>query len=268
MAFWGCSFSFNGIPCEDFDLMMYNIDGTSHSSGKFATGVSISEDVVAHRWKPFFYGTQFKDKLTFSIVFGANQERVDKGLYLTRYELDAIATWLTGYNEYHWLEIHQEDLEFVRYRCIITALEIVEIENMPWALKATVTCDSPYAYMYPQTFEYPIDGETEIDFHNESSHNGYYMPKIEFDLNGSQSFSIVNNSDDGYACSFSDLPSAIKSVTIDSDHCIITTNDGSINPYPYFNFNFVRFVRGVNTLTVTGKGTMRIICEFPINVGG
>lgn len=268
MAFWGCSFSFNGIPCEDFDLMMYEIDGTSHSSGKFASGVSISEDIVSHRWKPFFYGTQFKDKLTFSIVFGVNQTRVDRQQYLERDELEVIATWLTGHNEYLWLEIYQEDLEPVRYKCIVTALDIVELETVPWALKATIVCDSPYAYRHPQTYEYVIDGETAIDFYNESSLNGYYMPIIEFALNGSQSFSIVNQSDNNRQCAFSGLPSAIRTVRIDNDHCIVTTNDNGINPYPYFNFNFVKFVKGDNRLIVTGNGVMRIICEFPVNVGG
>lgn len=268
MAFWGCSFSFNGIPCDDYDLMMYSVDGTDFSAGKFATGVSIVEDTVSTRWKPYFYGTQLKDKLTFSIVFGVNQKRIDKQLFLTRYELEIIASWLTGHNEYMWLEIHQEDLEFVRYKCIATALEIVEIEKMPWALKATFTCDSPYAYMYPQTFEYQINGDTTISFHNESSHNGYYMPKIEFDLKGSQSFSITNHTDGDNICAFTDLPTVINKVIIDNDHCIVTTNDSSLNPYPYFNFKFMRFKRGVNELTVTGNGVMRIICEFPINVGG
>lgn len=268
MSFWGSSFSFNGIPCEDFELMMYSIDGATHSAGKFATGVSISEDVVSRRWKPLFYGTQFKNKLEFSIVFGVSQMRVDRGQYLERDELDAIATWLTGHNEYLWLEIYQDDMESVRYRCIVTALEMIELEMVPWALKATIVCDSPYAYRHPQTFEYHIDGETEIDFYNESSHNGYYMPILEFDLSGSQSFSITNCSDSSRVCSFTGLPQAISSIRVDNDRCIVTANDNSINPYPYFNFNFFRLCRGDNRLIVTGHGILRILCEFPVNVGG
>ena len=268
MAFWGCSFSFNGIPCEDFDLMVYNLDGASQSSGKFATGVSISEETVSRRWKPFFYGTQFKNKLSFTLVFGINLKRIENRRYLNRHELEEIATWLTGHNEYLWLEIHQEDLEHIRYKCIVTALEIVDTEMMPVALRATFTCDSPYAYMYPQTFEFPINGETDISFFNESSHNGYYMPIVEYEFQGSQSLQIVNHTDKDDVCSLKNLPLAIQKVTIDNDHCIITTDDGSLNPYPYFNFHFLRLVRGINELTVTGNGVLRIICEFPINVGG
>lgn len=268
MAFWGSSFSFNGVPCEDFDLMMYNIDGATHSEGKFATGVSIIEEKVASRWKPLFYGTQLKNKLSFSMVFGVNQKRIDSRKYLNRYELAEIASWLSGHNEYMWLEIHQEDLEYVRYRCIVTDLEIIEIEMLPWALKATFTCDSPYAYMHPQTFEYAINGSTDIIFYNESSHNGYYMPKIDFELGESQSFSLLNQTDNNRLCAFTDLPTAIQSVGIDNERGIITTNDLSLNPYPYFNFNFFRLLRGENYLTVTGNGILRIICEFPVNVGG
>ena len=268
MAFWGSSFSFNGIPCEDFELMMYSIDGTTHSAGKFASGVSIIEQKIATRWKPYFYGTQLKDKLSFSIVFGVNEERINKHEFLLRDELEKVAAWLSGHNEYMWLEIYQEDMEYIRYHCIVTELEIVEFDLIPWALKATFECDSPYAYMQPQTYEYDINGSADIVFYNESSHNGYYMPIIEFDLTGSQSFSLMNRTDNNRLFSFTDLPASITNVCIDNDHGIITTNDDGLNPYPYFNFHFFRLLRGENHLTITGNGTLRIICEFPVNAGG
>lgn len=180
MAFWGHSFMFNGIPCEDYDLMLYDIGSSTQSSGQFASGVTVVEDKLSTKWKPYFYGAKTEGKLEFSMVFGANQKRIDRNKYLDRYELDAIASWLTSYDNYMWLDVEQEDLEYIRYRCIITELDIVEFGNIPWALKAKVVCDSPYAYLHPQTFEYAINGERTISFYNESSHNGYYMPKIEF----------------------------------------------------------------------------------------
>ena len=136
MAFWGCSFTFNGVPCEDYDLMMYNIDGVSSNTGGFSP-VSIVESAPATRWKPLFFGTVIKEKLTFSIVFGINEKRIDRQLYLTRYEIEEVASWLMGHQQYMWLEIHQEDMEYIHYRCLVTGLELLEFGNIPTAFKAS-----------------------------------------------------------------------------------------------------------------------------------
>lgn len=266
MAFWGHSFIFNDIPCEDFDLMLYNIGSTSQSNGAFASGGTVVEDKISNRWKPFFYGTKKEDRLEFSLVFGVNEHRADRHEFLDRHELEAVASWLTGHNEYLWLEIEQEDMEYVRYHCMITELEIVEHGLLPWALKAKVFCDGPYAYLYPQTFEYVIDGQSTIRFYNESSHNGYYMPKIEVDPQGSTSLTITNQSDGGRMFALAGLPE-VETIQVDNENGVLTCAEGT-NLYPYFNFKFFRLVPGMNILEVTGSGVLRIICEFPINVGG
>lgn len=267
MAFWGNSFVFNDIPCDDYDLMLYDVGSTTQGTSKFASGVSIIEETLPSRYKPHFYGVKFDKKLEFTIVFGVNQRRIDAEKYLDRYELETIAFWLTGHDKYMWLEVEQDDLEYVRYRCIISNLEFVEYGNIPWALKATVTCDSPYAYLYPQVFEYDISGTETIDFYNESSHNGYFMPQLEIELSNGGSFSIINKSDNNRKFEFKNVPSSVKKLNVDNDRCIIT-NDKNLNAYPYFNFRFFRLVKGENRLQVTGNGKLRITCEFPVNVGG
>lgn len=266
MSFWGNTFIFNDVPCDDYELMLYNIGNNSQDSGNFASGVSIIEENVPTKYKPYFYGVQFNKKLEFTMVFGVNQRRIDLDKYLDRYELEAIAFWLTGHSKYMWLEIEQEDLEYVRYHCMISNLEIVEFGNIPWALKATVVCDSPYAYLYPQVFEYNISGTQTISFYNESSHNGYYMPKLEIELSG-ENFSIKNLSDNGRVFQFEDVPTSVGKIVVDNDRCIIE-NDQDLNIYPCFNFRFFRLVNGTNILEVSGTGVLRLICEFPVNVGG
>lgn len=267
MAFWGNSFVFNDIPCDDYDLMLYDVGSTTQSSGNFASGVSVIEETLPSRYKPHFYGVKFDKKLEFTIVFGVNQKRLDSEKYLDRYELETIAFWLTGHDKYMWLEVEQEDLEYVRYRCIISNLEIVEHGNIPWALKATVICDSPYAYLYPQVFEYNISGTQTVDFYNESSHNGYFMPQLEIETSAGGNFTIVNQSDGNRTFAFKNLPSSVKKIAVDNDRCIIS-NDQDLNIYPYFNFRFLRLIKGENRLKITGNGVLRIICEFPVNVGG
>lgn len=267
MAFWGKTFVFNDISCEAFDLMLYDIGNDTQGEGTFASTVSIIEDVVGNRWKPWFYGVKYEKKLEFEIVFGVNTERIDRGKYLARFEIDEIASWLTGHDKYMWFAIDQEDMAHVHYRCIITDLSLVSYGNIPWAMKATITCDSPYAYLYPQEFSYEINGTKEIEFPNGSSHNGYYMPILDITTTGGGTISITNKTDNDRTFELKDMPASITNIRVNNDTCVIT-NNADLNLYPYCNCKFFRLVRGYNTLSVTGNCTLKILCEFPANTGG
>lgn len=265
MAFWGGAFVFDGIPCEEYELMVYDLGSHTQSDSKFASGVSIVEEKLPTRWKPYFYGVKFENKLTFTLVFGVNEQRVSANDFLSRQEMETVASWLTGHDGYKWLEIIQPDMEAVRYRCMITDLVPIEYGWIPWAFKATVECDGPYAYMYPKEFSY--SGNCEAVLYNESSHNGGFHPMIYLELNGGGDVTIENLSDNGAIFSLAGLPPAVRSVMIDCDKQIIIDRDG-LNLYPYFNFHFLCLVKGENKLNITCNGKTRIICEFPINTGG
>lgn len=267
MAFYGQSFTFDETPCEAFDLMLYDIGDEEQGDTVFASIPTIEDEVVGKRAVPYFYGVQFKEKLEFQIVFGVNQDRLNDGRFLDRYELDAVSTWLTGHDHYKWFMVEQEDMTWIRYKCMITELNVVSYSHIPWALTATVTCDGPYAYMYPFSYEYEVRGSETIEFYNESSMHGHYSPTIEIVLKQGGSFSIINETDNGRETKFENVPGSVSNIIVDNDHCVIT-NDQSLNLYPYFNMKFLRLQQGYNTLRVTGNGVLRIHCEFPVNPGG
>lgn len=183
MPFYGKSFTFNGLSCRDFDLMMYDIDNKRSDTNRVVNGISIIEDYSKLRWKPFFYGTSMDKKLSFDIVFGVNIDRIDSNQYLSRLEIHNIAHWLTGHDSYKFLEIEQDDMQYIRYKCIITSLEVMEYDMLPYAMKATVECDSPFAYMYPQTFKYNVEGRKNVQIYNDSGYNGYYYPIVSIAMN-------------------------------------------------------------------------------------
>lgn len=298
MAFWGHSFTFDGRPCEDYDLMMYDIGGNSQDEANFASSGNIIEDVVGVRWRPYFYGVQFENKLEFEITFGVNMDRLDHKEHLSRSEISEIASWLTGHTQYKWLEIEQEDLEYIRYKCMITDLSIVSYGNIPYTFRAKITCDSPYAYKREQEYQYNITGTTQMSIYNESCLNVPYYPIVVFepsidsiqeassigDLSSHSigemkhirigslasgqgeaiSFSIKNNTDSGRTFQIDNMPGSISSVLIDNDHGIIS-NNMDLNIYPMCNFRFFRLIKGMNELEVTGNGILRIICEYPVN---
>lgn len=267
MAFFGESFSFNGIDCMDFELMLYDLESSQQENVSFASTPTVVDELVGDRWKPYFYGVQFDKKLTFTIVFGVNQQRLDDEKYLTRYEIDEISSWLTGHKTYHWLEIMQEDMSHARYRCMISELTLITYGQIPWALGATVTCDGAYAYTYPKEFRYTIDGVREFTFYNESSYNGYFMPYMELSNIQDSSFSIENLTDGGVATTFTDIPDSVEHIIVDNEHEIVK-EDGGMNMYPFFNCSFFRLKRGFNKIRVNGRCELKFLCEFPINIGG
>lgn len=286
MAFWGCKFSFDGVSCEEHQLMIYNVGGESQGETEFAHVASIQEERVGNHWKPLFFGVTYEDKLECEMVFGLNTERIEEQRHLSRQEMAAISSWLAGHQDYKWLEIEQDDLVGIRYRCIVTELKVIEQDGVPWAFRATFTCDGPYAYMLPQEYAYVVDGELIVEFDNQSDHNGYYNPVVIFTASsatltdevgnilteendnvlGTGSGFAIENQTDKRTMQLTNLPESVTQVVVDNDHGVITSNT-SENLYKYFNFRFLRLKRGINTLKFSGYGTVIIRCEFPVSVG-
>lgn len=267
MGFWGETFSFDGTTCSAHNLMLYDVGSDAQGATQFASPVTVIEEYIPSRWKPLFIGTKQASKLEFTIVFGANQDRIDAGAHLSRSEMDSVAQWLCGHGEYKYLEISQADMSGFRYKCIITGLQMIEYGMLPWAFRATVTCDGPYAYRYPHTYSYSIDGSTAVTLYNSSSLHGYYKPKLSWVTSSGGDVEIVNQSDNGRTFAFSGVPTSVTTIDVDNENCLIT-NSADLNLYKYFNYNFLRLVPGANVLEVTGTGTLQITCEFPVDVGG
>lgn len=267
MAFYGCYFSFDGIPCTDYGLMMYDFGIKSDSSNDISVSMEIVEDRIARRYSPLHYGTITNKPLEFTMTFGADTDSIDKNVFLDRWDIDAIASWLTAQDEYKWLEITQPDMELFRYKCFITDLKHVDVGGLPWGFTCTVRCDSPFAYRFPEVFELYVNGNASIEILNKSSYRGFYKPKIDLSLVRGGTFSIQNITDGSRTMQFTALPTSVTNLSIDNENEIITCNAIS-NPYQYFNFNFFRLCRGINHLVLNGNGTIKITCEFPINIGG
>ena len=266
MAFFGKAFVFDNTPCENYDLMLYDIEHMDESIS--ITGVSTIEDeTVGNHWRPYFYGTRPGEKLEFDITFGVNERRLDSDKYLDNWELAEVTAWLCGHTDYKWLYIEQFDTKFFWYRCMITDLRITRYGSVPWALTAHITCDSPYAYLEAEETTYTVSGSKTIEIYNESSLNDWYYPTITFERTSGTAFSVKNAMDNNRGPSFTNIPGSVSTITIDNEHCIVT-NDQDVNLYEGFNFQFLRFARGYNTLTITGDGTLKIRVEYPINVGG
>ena len=155
----------------------------------------------------------------------------------------------------------------MRYKCIVTELSILESGNEPYGVFIVATCDSLYAYrLTPSVTTKELTGELDFMIENNSSHNGFFKPIVEFEPGSGGDLAIVNHSDNDRTFTLTDIPSAVSSVRIDSERCLVECDQG-IDLYGNCNFKFLRLRRGENELTATGNGTLRIICDYPINPG-
>lgn len=265
MSFYGTSFSFDGISCEEFGLMLYDLDSATQSTSSWATGTKIKEERIPGRMRSIYYGKTEEENLEFTLVFGADEHAARAGEPIDRSEMQAVAMWLTGPDDYRYLHIDQPDMAGIRYRCMITDLKMVEHFGKKWAFSCKVHCDSPYAYTLPRTFNIDASVGQYVCYSNSSVMEPYY-PKLKISLNDSADFSITNDRC-GKSLSFSGLPQTSDIIEIDCASGIITAASG-LNLYQYFNFNFLSLYPGRNTLSFVGSGTVEMFCEFPMNVGG
>lgn len=265
MSFYGSSFSFDGKSCEEFGLMLYDFNNTTQGNSKFES-IDIKEDWVYQRPRSLFYGATHKGPLEFQLVFGADEYSAAQREPIDRQDMEVIGSWLLGHNTYKWLEIDQPDMDRLRYRCIITDLETIEVGFAKWAFSCKVHCDSPYAYHYPKQYVYHTYGLQNIVLHSDSSMNGIYYPNVSIRLLGGGSF-VIDNKDTGKSFRMSGLPDSIKQIDLDGENGILSSPSG-LNVYKYSNFAWPGLIRGDNHISLIGSGIVTFTCEFPANIGG
>ena len=255
-------FTFAGESSMMYGMMLYDFGGTGQSPVPFGNKGSIIETRTLGRIQPLHFGVNYHGSpLQFKLVFGSLEEHLD------RYEMENIAHWLTGYQDYQWLSIDQPDLERVQFRCLITQLTPLHHGWLPYAFEATVVCDCPYAYGFPFEYQYDVSGATDILFRNDSSVREYIKPTLIYAPTSGDTLSIVNHDDNDREFRLTGIPSSTN-VIVDNRNGIIQETIGKTNLYDGFNLNFFRFVHGDNNLTVTGNGTLTITGRLLYNVAG
>lgn len=268
MSFYGTEFLFDGTSSSEFGLCLYSsFDNASQGNTEFASNAKIQEDRPYRRYASYCYGGSLEDSLEFKLVFGVSEKRkANHGPY-DRTDLQKISSWLTGHRGYRWLQIIQDDLGPVRYRCYITDLKVIEISGMHWGFECTVHCDSPYGYLQPKKFVYEVDGSRTVVLRSDSSANDPYLPSLLIEPNGGTEFTVTNQTDSNREFSLNGVPTDCGAITLDCSHGVLSCESGA-NLYPYCNFKFPRLMRGANQLILTGTGIFTFTCEFPVNIGG
>lgn len=254
-------FTFAGMPASMYGMFICDLGSKKHSDNAFGNQAKIVETRLPNRITPIHYGVRYNDDpLTFTLIF-ASEHRMD------RYELQEVAQWLTGYQEYQWLSIDQPDLEHIQFRCIIQSLTPISVGWFPVAFEAKIICDSPYGYSYPIERTYTVKNVNRIRYYNDSNVRELWRPILEINLAcGCNAFSIENETT-GEKMEFVGLPDGALTITVDNENGVITCSNVDLNLYDYFNFVFFSLVSGDNQLVINGTGTVKISGRYVYNVG-
>lgn len=245
-----------------YGLFVCDFGGSAQEDVSFGNHAEIVEAKTVNQIRPIHFGVNYhEDPLEFPLVFGANRN-------LDRYEMQSVALWLTGHQNYQWLQIDQPDMQNVLYHCLITDLQPITVGWIPHAFRATIRCDCPYAYSQEFEQTYNITDKTEILFRNESTIHDYFKPRLTIKpASGVTDITISNTSDNDRTLQFTDLPASNIEIFMDNEHGIITETSG-YNLYDNFNMNFFRCVYGDNILEVDGNCEITISGRFLYNVAG
>ncbi|MDD6837349.1 MAG: hypothetical protein PUF04_09395 [bacterium] len=270
MAFYAEELIFGGVSSKNFGLSIYDFDSDRQETNGFQEVRTAVEETLLRRYSTYYYGSSQNSQLELTFVLGVCQDRVDENKPLSRHDLEVVSQWLTAKDGYQYLEIVQDDMREYRYRARVSAIKLVEVYRNDWGIKVTFTCDSPFAYRYPERYLYKVTGHAEQQLFSRSTYGGTYWPEIVLTLSSdtNRTVSIRNMNHAGQqSMVFENVPTSIHKIYIDTSTKVIYTDSGD-DIYPYFNFVYVGLVPGVNTLVFDGNYEAFFVCEYPVAIGG
>jgi phage-related protein len=250
MSFYGKSFLYDSTPSELYGLYIANIDANAVNASMGSSSMDIYEKKIFRKATPYFYGSTPSPKLEFEFSAFAEQE-----LDATQFEL--IQKWLFSSRTYKRFAIDQPDIQNIYFNAILNDPKIQRVGNFIQGFSCTVTCDSPFAYRYPQTTTYTytssVVDSTEV-YYNMSDDTGDYLYPTQLIItmnNTDGEVSITNLDDNNRIMSFTGVqPNEI--LTVSPLYQTIESSTG-LKRMGNFNKKFLRLVPNKNRLRIQGN---------------
>jgi len=260
------TFIFDDTPSEVYNLYVGELGSTGGGGGEStiqgSSDVTLLVQKLYRRPIPLFFGTDQTPVLQFP--FSAYcPDSLDAPSY------SEVSSWLFGQSEYKKLRFCQEDMAEYYFNCFLLNPQMVKVGNYIRSFNCNVVCDAPWAWSEPEThlYTYNANAYNNIDtiyFLNKSANNFYTYPTsviITANIFGG-SVSITNVTDNNRLFLLTLLPNEVATLNCDTQQITSTT---STYPLYNFNLNFLRFLKGFNTLSVSGNITSLSI-TYPIAV--
>ena len=246
--FEALTFDFANNNSVNFDIFINDFDiPAGWRTEPAGNNIGIVSDSIPRRAEQYIYGITQNSVQQFNIIISSPSPK-------SRAEIDRIMTWLIQPMP-QYLCINQPDMIFYRYHGFFTNPQTISTSNMPLGLQFTFVSTSPFAYTFPKIDKLNITAPLTYTFNNESGDANYLFPKLIMQpSNITQVFSIINNSDNGREFRFnfvSPFPNGNEIITVDNKHQVIQSSNGfSRQRFNQFNLNWLRFVRGANSLNI------------------
>lgn len=262
MGFYAESFVYDGLPSEFYNLRIANL-GESNSSNSGNGTVEIIDEYIFRKPVPYFYGVHYNSKLSFPVSIFSPDE-------ITAIDASYIQDWLMGQLSYKQFAVIQPDMVSFYFNSIFTDPSIVRVGNVIRGFECTCLCDSQFAWNYPatKTYNYSNPSGEAIVFHNNSHYKGYLYPQMTFTMNASGGDLSITNATDGNREFLFEGLSAYEVITVNNELGIIESSSGA-RRLSKFNKNFLRFLPGINTLSLTGNiSQLTLTYQFMRRVSG
>lgn len=262
MSFQGTSFIFNGVPSEQYGLIVTKL-GTEEETFSAGANVNPITDKTLRSAEFELLGVEQSEPLSFSIEFSSQKP-------LDAFNRSAINLWLFGQKKYCDLQICQRDLRNFYYHCFLTDPEFVYYDNYAYSIRANVVCDAPWAWEYPRTkrWSFPDTQFNKIRFLNLSNDSNDTLPQVSFTLTRNNTkFTVINHSYNDRRFEWTGLQGG-ETISVDCKTGIIISSTG-LRRADNFNKKFLRLINGNNDLECIGTVSDFAITYRPVRkVGG
>jgi hypothetical protein len=269
MSFSAHTFIYNGVPSEFHRVFLGDIGNSTAGGGEATSDASNNSTVLSEKIfrRPtlFNYGVEMVAPLQFPLSMYVEGEGLDEREY------SQVASWLFGNQNYKKLRICQNDLQEVFWNAVFIDGKKITAGNYVRGITATVSCDSPWGFLNPKTTLYSWDNvpsiSDTINYINTSDNNYYTFPKLVITANSfAGDVTITNVTDNNRQF----ILSMEANEVVEMD-CSLQTIISTVSIYPIQNFNlkFLRFLPGLNQLTISGNIlSLSVTSEIAVKVGG
>jgi len=250
-------FLFDNQSSDEFGLWGFvSFDNSSYSTNDEETEIIMSKNSFQDQWN--FHGRVYNNPLTFTLTICKSD-----GGFIDPFEQRSIKKWLCK-NKLSWLQVVQNELENVYFRCIINNPRMISINRMNAGMSFTVTCDAPYPWSGLYSYEYICEDIFNFNLNNIYDFEEYVVyPTVTIEALDNGDISITNNT-------------VNQSITIKdctNDEKIILDRKGMISSskgilIDRWNKRFLEVVEGENSITLSGNFNMKLEYRLPIRVGG
>jgi phage-related protein len=238
-------FSYDGITSEQMGLLNVRVDTSGFYEEQFLADRELYEISIRGNERPYFQGIK-RAPLTLSLSF-AFEDTYDEA------KIREVARWLNA--EYYKPFFTLDAPDRIYYCMLTSSSKLLHNGLLSGYITIEMRCDSPYTYT-PQYLSPLYDYSTNVVNGTNLTFTNFgdtiCRPEVWIVKVGDGDVSIINNTDGGREFKFTGLSDG-ETVYVSSEREHIETDKSNTYRYDNFNDNYLKMVRGVNSLVVKGN---------------